>query len=103
MLSVEESVQSPIVEQSGKRPVFHNDLRVEKRIVVGVLTLSVQGASFFGRESVRHEPFGFSIIRVCRFYGYKFMAVRRRGMWCRRCFFVDEGTYVFPANPVAGP
>ena len=75
MLSVEESVQSPIVEQSGKRPVFHNDLRVEKRIVVGVLTLSVQGASFFGRESVRHEPFGFSIIRVCRFYGYKFHSV----------------------------
>ena len=75
MLSVEESVQGPIVEQSGKRPVFHNDLRVEKRIVVGVLTLSVQGASFFGRESVRHEPFGFSIIRVCRFYGYKFHSV----------------------------
>ena len=75
MLSVEESVQSPIVEQSGKRPVFHNDLRVEKRIVVGVLTLPVQGASFFGRESVRHEPFGFSIIRVCRFYGYKFHSV----------------------------
>lgn len=43
MLSVEESVQGPIVEQSGKRPVFYNDLRVEKRIVVGVLTLSVQG------------------------------------------------------------
>ena len=62
MLSVEESVQGPIVEQSGKRPVFYNDLRVEKRIVVGVLTLPVQGASFFGRESVRHEPFGFSII-----------------------------------------
>lgn len=75
MLSVEESVQSPIVEQSGKRPVFHNDLRVEKRIVVGVLTLPVQGASFFGRESVRHEPFGFSIIRVFRFYGYKFHSV----------------------------
>lgn len=75
MLSVEESVQSPIVEQSGKRPVFHNDLRVEKRIVVGVLTLPVQGASFFGRESVRHESFGFSIIRVCRFYGYKFHSV----------------------------
>lgn len=75
MLSVEESVQSPIVEQSGKRPVFHNDLRVEKRIVVGVLTLPVQGASFFGRESVSHEPFGFSIIRVCRFYGYKFHSV----------------------------
>ena len=69
---IKEPVQGPIVEQSGKRPVFHNDLRVEKWVVVGVLALPLQWTAFFGRESVRHEPFGFSIIRVCRFYRYEF-------------------------------
>ena len=32
-----------------------------------------------------------------------FMAARRFGMWCRCCFFVDEGTFVFLADPAAGP